>query len=226
MLTLIHGDDQTKTRNELQQYSSDDTVRLDGKSLDLNTLIQSLESGSFFADSNRLVVVENLHKMRSKTELKAILEYIASQDPQTLNLVLWESQELTPAQVKKFVRAKVVTAKISPLIFKLIDSITPKSDPKTTLPLFQEAIKTDASEKIIIQIAGQLRLMIQTLDPAFVFPPQLSWKKMSITKNATCFGLPRLIELHHQLAEMDYQNKTGQLPLNLASELKMWFAQL
>lgn len=226
MLILIHGDDQTKTRNELQQYSSDDTVRLDGKSLDLNTLIQSLESGSFFGDSNRLVVVENLHKMRSKTELKSILEYLTHEDPKNLNLVLWENQELTPAQVKKFTGAKIVTAKISPLIFKLLDSITPQSDPKTVLPLLQNANKTDAPEKIIIQIAGQLRLMIQTFDPKFTFPPQLSWKKMNLTKNATGFGLSKLIELHHQLADIDYRNKTGQLPLTLASELEMWFAQL
>lgn len=226
MLILIHGDDQSKTREELGKYSSDDTVTLDGKSLDLNTLIQSLESGSFFGNSNRLVIVENLHRMRSKTELKTVIEYISSQDPKILNLIIWENQELTPAQVKKFTGAKVITGKVSPLIFKLIDSITPNSDPKTTLPLFQEAIKSDAPEKIIIQIAGQLRLMIQTFDPNFTFPPQLSWKKASITKNAQGFTLPRLLELHHQLTEIDYRNKTGQLPLTLASELEMWLAHL
>ncbi len=226
MLILIHGDDQSKTREELQKYSSDDTVVLDGKTLDLNILIQSLETGSFFGDSNRLVVIENLHRMRSKTELKSILEYLTHEDPKNLNLVLWENQELTPAQVKKFTGAKIVTAKISPLIFKLLDSITPQADPKTVLPLLQNAYKTDAPEKIIIQIAGQLRLMIQTFDPKFTFPPQLSWKKMSLTKNAQGFSLPKLLELHHQLAEIDYRNKTGQLPLTLASELEMWLAQL
>ena len=76
---------------------------------------------------------------------------------------------------------------------------------------------------VIIMLARQIRLMIQTFDKAAKIPP---WQKAKLTASAQNFGLNRLNELHHQLAEIDYNNKTGQLPSDLQSELAFWLTKL
>jgi hypothetical protein len=229
---VIHGEDQVKARAFLEQtidaYKSQggqDIVTLDGKTLTQETLTQNLESNSFFGDQNRLTVIENLHRQKSKTNLKKLLEYLNSFAPQDLHLILYEDQDLTPAQAKKLSGATIHPFKLSPTIFALTDSINPSVSPKLRIIAFNNALKDNPSEMILILLARQLRLLIQTFDPSAVWPPHLSWQKTKLTPIAKRFGQTKLISLHHKLTQIDLDSKTGVEPGTLESRLKIWISQ-
>ena len=241
MFILIHGEDQVKTRAELQNQISKakqsgitDIITLDGKNITLDSIIQNLESNSLFNNfvganpgirpsSERLCIIENLHKKRSKTELKEIVTYLSTLDPHTINCVLWENHELTPGQAKILGNAKAIQIKLSPAIFKLTDALIPHTTAKNIIPLLIAASDHDSPEMVITMLARQLRLMIQTFDPAAPISP---WQKTKLSTPARGFGLDRLIDLHHQLTEIDISNKTGKLSSNLQSELVFWLIKL
>jgi DNA polymerase III delta subunit len=230
MFILIHGEDQVKTRQELQNQISKtkqsgitDIITLDGKSAALDSIIQNLESGSMFGVNDRLCIIENTHKNRSKTELKEVVTYLAGLEPKSINCILWEDHELTPGQVKAISNAQVIQIKLSPAIFKLTDALVPNTHLINIIPLLITACDQDSPEMVITMLARQLRLMIQTFDPAAKIPP---WQKAKLTTAAHGFSLPRLISLHHQLAQIDLHNKTGKRPSNLQSELISWLINL
>lgn len=226
MFIVIHGEDQAKSRGQLLDLINkskaagiSDISNLDGKSVNLETVIQNLESLSLLGPIQRLTVIEDLHRRRSKTELKEIVDYIASQDEKSLNLILWEGRELTAAQLKKFVKARIIYSKLPASIFKLTDSLTPSADIGELIRLFHQASMQESSELVLIMIARHLKMMIQSFDPDSRLPP---WQKVKITSTAKQFGLEKLILMHHQLCEIDIANKTGKLPLDLKSEIEQW----
>ena len=63
MITLLHGDHTLASRNELNRLkdaASNKEIRvLDGRALELSTLVQSLESSSLFG-GDTLVIIERL----------------------------------------------------------------------------------------------------------------------------------------------------------------------
>lgn len=228
-LVIIHGEDTVKTRQELTRVITaskakgyQDIVQLHGATLSLDELLQNMESHSFFSDTKRLTVIEDLHKMKSKTNLKEILEYLST-DGQPYPCVLWESKELTATQLKKFPEAKVIVAKVSAIIFKLTDELLPHTNPTKLLPLLSAACANDTAEMVLVMLTRQIRMMLQTFDPNAKLPP---WQKAKLTKAAQGFGQDKLITMHHQLAQIDTQNKTGQLASTLQSELEQWFIQV
>jgi len=208
-LILIHGDHQVKSRQELQrqltltsQQGISDIVTLNGKDCSLTDLTQNLESTSLFGNSSRLVIVENLFRRRSKTELKQILDYLSLID--SGHLILWEDKLLTATQMKPLTSFQKIVFPLPKIIFKLTDAFHPQASPAQILPLLKQTCETDSAELVLIMLARQLRLHIQQKVRGQVFP------------------LSQAIQLHHELAEIDYKNKTGQLALNLTSELQSW----
>jgi DNA polymerase III delta subunit len=221
---IIHGDHLTKSRQALatlkDQASSKgihEMVTLDGKSCDFTAIVQDLESDSMFG-SSRLTIIEQLHKRRSKTELKTIITYLASLDPKNIDLVLYESTPLTATQLKQLKPTSTQLFKLPSIIFKLTDSISNRPNLKTSLQLLNETQKHEASELILIMLARHLKTLIQVHDPAQVLTPY----QQRLVKPAKTYGLEKLITLHHHLADIDYRNKTGQLATDLKSELANW----
>lgn len=209
MLILIHGDHQSKSRQELQtqiakakQAGVNDIVSLDGKSCSLTQLIQSLESTSFFGDSQRLTILENLFRRRSKTELAEITNYLSTIG--NASLILWDDKQLTAAQTKTLANFQQLTFPLPKIIFKLTDAFNPQANPVTIIKLAAQACDSDSAEFVLIMLARQLRLHLQGKN------------------RGPRFNETTAIRLHHQLAQIDYKNKTGQLSLDLKSELANW----
>lgn len=228
MFVIIHGEDRVTSRQELSRLvqASSDIVTLDGNKITLEAIIQNIESASLFGTSARLTIIENLHRLKSKTDLKEIITYLSVQKATDISLILWENQELTKAQLKKFPTAQVINKKISPSIFALTDAISPETSTQKRISLCDNALKENAPEMILVMLARHLRLMITTFDTHAFWPPNMTWQKTKLTRIATQFGLERLISLHHQLALIDTQSKTGTLAGNLDSRLTIWMATL
>jgi len=222
MLTVIHGEDQVKTRAELSKLTPGNAIHLDGKTVSLSELMQNLESNDMFSDESKTIIIEDLHKKRSKTDLKEIVEYLAV-NPSTHNVILWESKDLSATDQKKLVGAKFVAAKLSPVVFKLTDSLSPNIPFKTTHALLVESCKSDSPEMVLVMLGRQIRMMIQTFDPESKMAP---WQRGKLTATAKQLGMDKLLGLHHELAEIDFKNKTGQLPVDLSSELSIWLTKI
>lgn len=212
-LILIHGDHLSKSRQELQNHIAKaklagitDFVTLDGKSCSLTDIVQTLESHSLFGQSQRLTIIENLFRRRSKTELEDILDYLA-----TINhthLILWEDKLLTATQTKPLSNFRKMPFPVPKLIFKLADSLTPRPHLPSLLKLLHTACDSESAEFVLIMLARQLRLHIQQKN------------------RGARFDEATAIRLHRQLAEIDYKNKTGQLSLDLKSELANWIVKV
>jgi len=52
------------------------------------------------------------------------------------------------------------------------------------------------------------------------------WRQGKLISQGKRIGLAKLLELYQQLLEIDYQQKTGQTPLNLAFQLDLFLATL
>ncbi len=226
MLILIHGDHIVKSREILQQQIESarkqgitEIIHLDGKSCSLSELIQATESQSLFGENNRLVVIESLWRRRSKTDLTDLLSYLGQQLPNNNSIIIWEDKVLTATQLKKLSGFKPTAVTIPKSIFKLTDSITPTTSKKQLIQIFNTTLETDAPEFILIMLARQIRQLIQALDPSNKLPP---WQKQKLSKNAQTFGLKKLVRLHHQLTQLDVNNKTGQSAADLTSGLTHW----
>lgn len=214
MLILIHGDHQVKARQELQnqiakakQAGITDMVTLDGRICSLSEIIQSTESQSLFGTSTRLTIIENLFRRRSKTELTEIIDYLSTCPPDQ-TLLLWDDKTLTATQLKPLTNFKKIVFPLPKIIFKLTDAFTPNANLSGLLTLLESACAADSAELVLIMLARQLRLMLQKKSRGPGFPES------------------QAIKLHHQLAEIDYQNKSGRLALDLQSELSNWLIKV
>jgi hypothetical protein len=213
MLILIHGDHTSKSRQELQHQTAKakqtgitDIVTLEGKTCNLTQLIQATESHSLFGESKRLIIVETLFRRRSKTELKDILDYLSGITD--THLILWEDKLLSATQTKPLTRFQKISFPLPKIIFKLTDSFTPNPDLANLLKLLQTACDNESAEFVLIMLARQLRLQIQGKN------------------RGARFDEATAVRLHHQLAQIDARNKTGQLSLDLKSELANWMVKV
>lgn len=215
MLVLIHGDYLSKSRQALQSHVSqakragyNDINYLDGKTCALTDVIQSTDSPSLFGESKRLTVIENLFRRRSKTELHDITAHLQQLQPDNNSIIIWEDRQLSAAQVKTIPNFSTTAYPLPKVIFKFVDSFTPNAKLPLVLNLFHQACDNDSAELVLIMLARQLRLQMQRKTRG----PQ--------------FDAAQLLRLHHQLADIDVKNKTGQLSLDLKSELANWIVRV
>lgn len=208
MITIIHGDNTVVSRNELEKIKtnfSGEIVVLEGKNLLASDFIQATESKSLLSEK-RLVIVENC------------LEFeIGKSD---CDLVFWYDKELGKTILDKFKKCetKILLFKTDTLIFKFCDNILPGNGRKS-VELFRSCLQTGDAEYIFIMIVRQFRLM---LNPLSLTP----WQQSKIVSQAKAFGQNNLENIYKKLLEMDYQNKTGQLPLGLAFSIEVFLLSL
>lgn len=228
-MVILHGENIVKSRTELikmiqtAKEKRKETITLSGEKIDLTTLIQALESRSLFG-LEKLVVIENLLQIKGRLR-QEILTCLAKHDQQN-NLVWWEGKSISPGILKKFSKAKVFNFKISPIIFKFLDSLKP-DNASYSLVLLKESLKKDDPEMVFYMLTRQIRLLIQAKDKkADQILKMAPWQKTKLISQANKFALNQLLSLHKQLTKIDYQQKTGQDPYPLSSRLDLFIACL
>ena len=228
MLLILHGDNHILSRATLYQEIEiaktrgvKDIVRLDGRHLSLNPLIEACETGSLFG-TDRLVIIDSLHSCLSKKTLSELTSYLSSTIYDLRSIILWESKPLTPTQLKKLANFNARLYKTSKLTFKFLDCLLP-GKARQFLLLFSQACQTDTPEFVFFMLARELRLLLQTFDPNFKLPP---WQQGKLQSQARAFGQTALVELHDKLQELDWRLKTGQTVLPLSSELSFLLSTL
>jgi DNA polymerase III delta subunit len=230
MLTILHGDNIVASRlvlnqhlNRAKQAKIKDIIRLDGKEIKLEDLIQALESSSFFG-TNKLVIVENLFSRPRSQEKSAILNYLSTSISSIeTNLVIWEKKEIKPSSFKKFPKAKIQLFKTPAIIFKFLDSLKPKNT-KVMLSLLSQCLQSDSAEIVFYMLARQIRLLFLALEPKSL--KLAPWQVNELKAQAQQLGPPKLKTLHQKLLAIDERIKTGQSFLGLAGELDLLLLSL
>lgn len=231
MLTIIHGENIVVSRLELEkikkQNQEKEIILLDGKKADLTGLKEALESGSMFK-ADRLVVLEGLSSIRSKTELEKIINYIASKQYSN-GLILWEKDSLTKTILAKLKADQVLEFKPEQLVFKFLDSLKPDNAQESLL-LLEKLLVNDEPEIVIYSIIKRFRLLLFLKDKMVSGTDELDklapWQIQNLTKQTNYFTLESLVKIYHQLLEIDAAQKTGRASFNLKKSLELFLINI
>lgn len=224
MMILIHGDNTVAALNRLLELKSSftgTTLTFYAKDKTPATLREALSSESLFSDS-KLLIIEN------PASAKKLFDDIAI--GQNSNLLLFENRKLTSAEVsafqKKIPGLKAEEFKLEPVVFKFLESLAPDNQ-KIMLLLLKQYLKPEEPEIAIAMLARQLRLLIAATEEAAeledfsLLPP---WQKQRLISQARKFDLAKLLNIQAKLLTIDYQLKTGRLPVKPEVALELLLA--
>jgi len=228
MVYLLHGDNQTASREFLQELVSQaeeknqELVRLDGLKLEIEDFIQALDSGSLFG-GERTIVVENLFsRPKSKTQ-ERMLDFLNGYGGEN-QLILWERKEVGKRLQKKLPeKTQVKLFKIPVLMFKFLDQLSPykKTD---ALKLLSQLLKQESAELIFYMLVRQFRLLIQVSDGVKVSGPP--WLTGKLKRQAEAFNKDNLLTNYRRLFTIDESIKTGRTLMGLDWHLDMFLLNL
>ena len=144
MITVIHGDNQSLSRQFLND-SAKDFIRLESSELTPESLTQNLESASLFGGC-RGVVINHLPKDN-------FLKIIAQNKDK--NVYIWEKKSLTSAVCKKLILLGFVLKefKLPKTVFKFLNSLSLKD--------FRETIKIEPVELVFYLLHRRIAQQIQ-----------------------------------------------------------------
>lgn len=220
MITVLHGDDVTASRNALSQKRENlkvsDIRYLDGKTMSDTDLVQALESNSLFG-ADHAVVIENCFSPLGKklNAVKQRAKYIAGSGTE---VVIWEGKPLGKTAITALGKGiRVQEFKLPVVLFQFLDSLGTK-DSAQMLELLEKTIQTSQPEIIFALLVRRTRELLQLADgssPASMSP----WLKNRLTQQSKSFTIKQLLTMHKTLLSIDLGIKTGSSPLPLRASL-------
>lgn len=226
VITLIHGDDITASRNFYidQRNKHPNPTVLIGKDINLADLTQVLLGGGFFNDNIFICIEEFFSKRKQSSETDAIINLLKANE-ETASVVLWESKELTPKQAGYFKKAISRQFSIPRVIFTFLDSLRP-TNTKMLLTLYHQMLLSEDAEFIFSMIIRQMRLLLavtdQTQTPIAEVVRMQPWMKTKLIRQAKAFSIDHLKKKYQELFEIDKAHKTGNLPYSLTQAIDFW----
>lgn len=228
MITILHGDDTTASRNVLTEVKkkAKNPIVFYPDSFELANLIQLVEGSSLFESENTILFEEFLS--RKKGENAQLLEYINAHAQQN-DFYFWESKLLTPTQLSALKKSTVQLFKIPQTIFSFLDSLKPK-DSQNNIRQFHTALTHSEPDFLFHMIIRQFRLMIALVDPsqkpideAVRLAP---WQLNKLKKQADLFGKESLAFLHKKLNTLELRQKTSTLPGGLEGQIDFFLLSI
>jgi DNA polymerase III delta subunit len=239
-MMILHGENNLLSRqkltNEIANFklkTQGEILRHDGHNLNLMDLRQSLESASLFRakretrvsllGDSRLVIIENLFSGRVGKEKQKIIDYLKKTVAQ--NLIIWEGKKIDGRTLTSF-KGQVLRFDLDPVIFRFLDSLSP-GKAKISLTLLHQCLTQDPPEIIFFMLARQIRHLILAADLGKKGLGQMeSWRAEKLIRQARYFTLIKLMKIYRQLLKIEVQQKTGQTPFTLSSQLDLLIASL
>lgn len=224
-MILIHGDDQVESREFLSEQVNQakakdkEIIRFEGKEVSFEQLQQALEA-KWLLGKEKFVVVENL---LINSPSKQVITYLAKSQPK--NLIIWEGREIKQSQIDKL-KTKAKLFKLPLVIFKFLDSFLPGNS-RQSLNLLSQAVGQASAENVFYMLGRQIRYLIIAHELGQKGLSDLHpYQQQKIASLAKKFQLGQLLTLHRKLLYIDWQQKTGQAPMNLSAQLDLLVASL
>jgi DNA polymerase III delta subunit len=228
MITLIHGDHIEASRaafNALKESAKGKDIRvLDGRTLELNVLVQSLESTSLFGGDTVVVIDRLFSKIgRQPKKIEELCSVLVRNSG--IEVILWEDKEVGATVLKKLgPLVKIQVFKLPVLIFQFLDIIASESK-KAALLTYEQLVVTEAPELVFSMIVKRIRQLIQlrsNTTPEGLAP----WQIGRLTTQAKSFTMEKLLTMYKHLHDIEASIKTGNSPFPLSAHIEQFLLSL
>lgn len=244
MLTIIHGDDITKSRNYFIELKSKlpDAQTLNGQDMDLTKLAQIFEGGNLFSEEKNILIENFFLKKNSISGFRAIENYLLDHSEKA-KIVFWESKEIEKKNIPTIKDADIKLFKLPQSLFIFLDSIKPDNG-LNSIRLFRQTLQTTDTEVVFYLIVKHFRLLLAIHPHSTIIPAKAgthnniksqiklektegmselirlqSWQKMKLKKQSSYFTFAQLVVTYKKLYEVESNHKTGNLPVRLTSAI-------
>lgn len=228
MITILHGDDISTSRNYFLDLKSKqtDSLSFDGGKINITDLVQNIEGSSLFGDTKTLFIEDLLTKLKkTNNESKEIFDFIAK-NSKDATFVLWESKEITKRDLSQFKDAIIKFFKLPKNIFLFLDNLKPNNS-KSLLNLFHQALESGIKEELILfMIQRQFRLLLSLCHPEQSEGSQIDetlrlapWQSGKLERQTKLFSELQLKQIYKKLFEIELGQKTGTLSLSLIQSI-------
>lgn len=214
MVSIIHGEDiiaiQKFKTEIINQHKVKEIIDLENPT-ETETL-QAIESKSLFNDE-KVVLISHLSKHENYAKI------INSSE---ISIYIFSEKTLGKKILSLFPSSQVFLFKLKAIIFEFLESIRPGNQ-KNMLSHFKQL--DDEPELIFYMLVRQFRNLILVKDNSWT--SEISpWQKSKLIGQATHFNLEKLLKIYQSLEKIDYENKTGQSPLELSKSLELFLLKI
>lgn len=226
MITIIHGDDLTLSRNYFLDLKrkQNNAISFDGEKITITDLVQNIEGSTLFG-STKAIFIEDLLTKRKKTDkdTKEILNFIIKNSKE-FNFVLWESSVLLKRDISIFKDALAKIFKLPKNIFLFLDNLR-LNNSKSLLNLFHQAIASGIKEELILfMLQRQIRILLALSEQGDNEPIEelirlAPWQVGKLQRQAKLLDLTGLKKIYKKLYEIEIGQKTGALSLSLSQSI-------
>ncbi len=223
MITLLHGEDTRKSRDELNRLKLAATGKeirhLEGKSLEERDLIQALSSSSLF-EEDRVVIIENLFSgLGKKIKKSQQLATIVKDEGSGIQIILWEDKEIGKTAINAL---GSITQRLFPLptiIFQFLDNLSPGKT-NQVISLYEQLVNQEAPDLVHAMMVKRIKHLL-LLKSGGQLEGQQAWQLTRLTNQSRPFTLERLISLYQSLKRLEYHRNSGQGVFDLREATEM-----
>jgi DNA polymerase III delta subunit len=227
MITLIHGDDITKSRTDFlkRKETFPDVIILDGNVLDITDLTQELSSGGFFAETNTLFI-ENLFQKRKDDDVTAYTELL-KQYEKLQDVILWEGKEVGKKTLTALGTHTPLLFKLPQTLFAFLDTLRPNNT-KLLLTQYHQTLQVSEPEMIFFMLIRQFRLLLAIKNTAEIDETKrmAPWQRGKFVKQASLFSEEHLLDLYQKLYVIESGMKTGGNVLSLSDTIDIFLTEI
>lgn len=229
MVTLIHGDDTTASRNLFyeKKTESKDPIVFDNNSINLTDFLQSLSGKSLFTE-NKKIFLDGVFSSKKigADELKEFISVI-NKSHSPIEIFIWEGSELSKTFLNQFPKPNIKFFKLPQNLFTFLDGIKPNSP--HNISLFHSALKNSDENFIFSMIIRQFRLLLALRGGQNDSIDELqrlgSWQIEKLQRQSKLFTIEQLKRIYNKLYELDLDIKTG-VRSNLTAAIDIFLLNL
>lgn len=214
MVTIIHGEDIVASQKLKIELLKKGLEVIELESPEISILKQATESKSLFSEEKIVILSGKFDKLFDK-----LIEIINSSE---IPIYIFSEKTLSNKTISQFPKAKIILNKPKAIIFEFLESIRPKTA-KNTISLYKNL--NNEPELIFFMITRQFRNLILVKDGTWTSEIN-PWQKSKLASQAQYFTLEGLLKIYKDLEKIDYENKTGQSPLELSKTLELFLLKI
>lgn len=196
-------------------------VRVAGKELTLESLEMLSAPVSLFGDK-RALAIEGLlagQKSKDKDKLINIVSLLHC------SIVIWENKDFSKADQLKYPKNFVFkNFKLPEVLFNFLDSLSP-GNTGANLKYLHQVLESVEAAYLFLMLIRQVRLLIMAKDEK-TMPNMAPWIRGKLLKQARPFDPEKLTALYKKMLELDYRQKTSNMPFALGKMLEMLITEI
>ena len=216
MINIIHGDDNTASRDFFAKQKTLESIAYDAENLSMIELAQSLQGSGLFEGGNK-IFIENLFGRKAKNVEQ--ITQLLNQYSKNSDIYIYSDKILPAKTLKEFKNSQENPFKIPQTIWAFVDGIKPNNP--ANIGLFRSALSSNELEIVFSMLLRQFRLLLglgSNIDEAKRLAP---WQIGKLQRQKSNFGEEKLKSIYKKLYKIDRQSKTGSTNLNLTQSIDM-----